>query len=1028
MPEFTLENTIFTLTSQYDSKGIDDAIKDLDKLDDKVDQVFNTIIKQQLAKTGQVAKSELDKISKEVADSFKNQGKEFTEFYTNLQKQGLKITEQEAKAVFDKVNTGIKNTLDRQKALQDKANADKKRAFFEEATNYKAHADKLAAIDKDFAATRKKLLSSGLKLTDKEILDTFNNIKSVQQAQQNELARAANQNTGLFGQIKNAAGNQLQSLGIDPTKLRAVGVAGAAALAPLAAAYGAFKLSGFAEQQELVIAKFETLSGNRGLAIQLAGDLDELANKTGISGERLEDAAAALLKFNVTASEIPNRLKELSGIAAATGTSLEALSEKFGLITQRGFATTKDLKSFEREGLPIYESLSAATGKTVAELRKLKQVSDEDVTKAFQEMTKEGSKFSIALNKQASTLSGLKNRLKETFGNLLEDIGSPFLVYIENGLKNILDILDKVTPAIKFISNLIGGTFSTISQEFRSGFAVIRTTFSGDLELIFKDVERLVGKNLFNEFSFGGKFQNEGIKLRTEIGEIILANKKIDREISELETKILITSDRITKNLLENQIKRLEATKKNPTITAANKITSLSLGADKDTDIKIDNEIDTTAQADALKKLKENRTKLIDEINKTNKELAERVNEISIKGLFDENAIKDQAAVFDIIKKLADEFDNRTKQVGELNKKISDFNKNRGKLDPILLPLGIEVNYGEIGKEIQDALVRIPNLLNVPQIDILKTNITTPKSNLPNELIEQRRLSLLAEQELAKENKELEDQLAEQRKARITELRDITIDNAKEAADILIQLEIDKADAAIEAQKRRIDEVNKLAALGNAEQLQAEEDKLNELNARKEKFVERQRALAAIEIAATNAVTIANLAASIAKDSFTSNPIIAVLNAVALAATIAATIAGIKAQLQANSFSEGKNRVQGEGTRKSDSIFARLSVDEGVLDAETNEKMDFADNKTKLRRYTLGKQLEQYNYTMPKYKLSEPFIQYAMGTPSLENKIDKTNKLLGQLVDKRETNTIHVTASLDKNIRDAMFMRKAIDI
>ena len=1028
MPEFTLENTIFTLTSQYDGKGIDDAIKDLDKLDDKVDQVFNTIIKQQLAKTGQVAKSELDKISKEVADSFKNQGKEFTEFYTNLQKQGLKITEQEAKAVFDKVNTGIKNTLDRQKALQDKANADKKRAFFEEATNYKAHADKLAAIDKDFAATRKKLLASGLKLTDKEILDTFNNIKSVQQSQQNELARAVNQNTGLFGQIKNAAGNQLQSLGIDPTKLRAVGVAGAAALAPLAAAYGAFKLSEFAEQQELVISKFETLSGNRGLAIQLAGDLDELANKTGISGERLEDAASALLKFNVPASEIPKRLKELSGIAAATGTSLEALADKFGLITQRGFATTRDLKSFEREGLPIYESLSAATGKTVAELRKLKQVSDEDVTKAFQEMTKEGSKFSIALDKQASTLSGLKNRLKETFGNLLEDIGSPFLTFSKNILEGAISILDGITPYLKRFASNVGGVLSVLSEEFKNGFAGIRTEISGDLTTTFKQIENSVGKETFDKFKFGGEFQEEGVKLRSEISRIILENNKLDKSISFFKAREEIVKTRKELEDLRKTQANLSSQKIDVVRFASNKIQDVISTEQKQNASQQDIEINIDTQADALKKLKENRTKLIEEVNKTNKELAERVNEISIKGLVDENAVKDQAAVFDLIKKLTDEFDNRTKQVDELNKKIGDFNKNRGKLDPILLPLGIEVNYGEIGKDIQEALVKIPNLLNVPQIDILKTNVTTPKSNLPNELIEQRRLSLLSEQQLAKENQELEDQLAEQRKARITELRDITIDNAKEAADILIQLEIDKADAAIDAQKRRIDEVNKLAALGNAEQLQAEEDKLNELNARKEKYVERQRALAAIEIAATNAVTIANLAASIAKDSFTKDPIIAILNAVALAATIGATIAGIKAQLQANSFSEGKNRVQGEGTRKSDSIFARLSVDEGVLDAETNEKMDFADNKTKLRRYTLGKQLEQYNYTMPKYKLSEPFIQYAMGTPSLENKIDKTNKLLGQLVDKRETNTIHVTASLDKNIRDAMFMRKAIDI
>jgi hypothetical protein len=1046
MPEFTLENTIFTLTSEYESKGVDQAIQDLDKLDAKVESVFNSIIKQQLQKTGKVAKDELDKVANEVKESFKKQSNDFTEFYKNLTKNGLAITEAEAKQVFNKINVASKNAIDKQQQLQKQANEDKKKLFLDEATNYKAHADKLAAIDKDFAATRKKLISSGLKLSDREILDTFRSIKSIQQSQQNEIAQAANANSGVFGQIKNAAAGQLQNLGIDTTKLAALGTTGAAALAPLAAAFAAFKLGEFAEQQELVIAKFETLSGNRGLAIQLAEDLDTLANKTGISGDRLEDAAAALLKFNVPAKEIPNRLKEFAGIAAATGASLEDLANKFGLISSRGFATTRELKQFEREGIPIYENLAIATGKTVEQLRKLKQVSDEDVTKAFQEMTKEGSKFSTALDNQANTLSGLKARLKETFGNLLEDIGTPFLDFTNTVLSGVISLIDKFKPYIVSALNFTSTSIYAFIKDIQNGFAGLRAELTdpftgGVLKKVNEDLIKQFGKEVSDKFD-NGEFAKQGIDLQFKIIEERKKNDEKQKEIEKLNIRIeeLRGKQRITNsiselNSLERYIQRLELqiSKKTGQIQDLSKFaigfvknvldnnnSNVQNNNIKPSDTNTD---DLNAQSNRLKKLIETRDRLKEEFIKLSAETRAQYQKLLLEPLFDPKNIKDQNDVLEKQTTFQNDLNKYAEKLNDLFKKVNEFNKSRGKLDPLVIPIDIQLNTDNILAEYQKAQEEILKALQRDAIPFLQTARPGPSLDEANKRATEEGFSKLGSK---KEQEDEEKKKAEIRKQTLKKDKDLIIENAKSIAEDLLQIEADKIDREISLQEKKIDSLKELAALGNAEQLQAEEDRLNELNNKKEKFVEKQKELAAIEIATSNAVTISNLVASIAKDSFTTTPIVAIANVIALVATIAGTIAAIKSQLSANSFSEGKDRVQGIGTRKSDSIPSMLSVDEGVIDAENNEKMDYADNKTKSRRYLLGKMLEQNR--IPEYQLNKAYVNHVFSTKNIENKIDRSNKLLTQLVEKGGKTRIHVTASIDKNLRDAAFIRKATNL
>ncbi len=122
-----------------------------------------------------------------------------------------------------------------------------------------------------------------------------------------------------------------------------------------------------------------------------------------------------------------------------------------------------------------------------------------------------------------------------------------------------------------------------------------------------------------------------------------------------------------------------------------------------------------------------------------------------------------------------------------------------------------------------------------------------------------------AEQDAADMADELSDralerirQEREERKQAAEELRA----QAFETANVLIAAQIAETEGAISAQEKRVEQAGEIADRGNAEQLQREEERLNELNRKKAAFVRRQQELAAIEIVANSAIAIAKAAAA----------------------------------------------------------------------------------------------------------------------------------------------------------------------
>lgn len=143
-----------------------------------------------------------------------------------------------------------------------------------------------------------------------------------------------------------------------------------------------------------------------------------------------------------------------------------------------------------------------------------------------------------------------------------------------------------------------------------------------------------------------------------------------------------------------------------------------------------------------------------------------------------------------------------------------------------------------------------------------------------------------------KENEE------ERRKAIIKGIEDV-INATKDLTNAVLDAAIQQTDIQINAQQKRIEQAAKIAEKGNAELLQAEEDRLTALNEKRAKFVRAQQALAAIELVANSAVAISKAAA----EGGAAAPFTIAATLIALAAGLVAAKA--QAQSAAGSFAEG---------------------------------------------------------------------------------------------------------------------------
>jgi tape measure domain-containing protein len=253
-----------------------------------------------------------------------------------------------------------------------------------------------------------------------------------------------------------------------------LGAASIAALGVAAAGYG-LKVASENEQAQI---SFETMLGSAEAANAFLADMKKFAATTPFEFPELQKAASSLISVGVDASKVLPIMKNLGDVTSGMGTGSEGVQRATVALQQMSAAgkiTGEDLNQLRDAGVPVFDLLTAATGKSKEELAGMAQAGklgkqEFDQLMAALESGAGLERFSGLMEKQAQSLSGMISTLKDTLGQGLADAVAPALPAIKDALGGLSGSLGE---SLKVIGPMLGQVVGVIAQAFTTLMPVV---------------------------------------------------------------------------------------------------------------------------------------------------------------------------------------------------------------------------------------------------------------------------------------------------------------------------------------------------------------------------------------------------------------------------------------------------------------------------------------------------------------------------------------------------------------------------
>lgn len=173
----------------------------------------------------------------------------------------------------------------------------------------------------------------------------------------------------------------------------------------------------------------------------------------------------------------------------------------------------------------------------------------------------------------------------------------------------------------------------------------------------------------------------------------------------------------------------------------------------------------------------------------------------------------------------------------------------------------------------KDELQRLKDLNNKKKLELLDLEQTIElaglKQNENGQINEAERDAILTK--FSNKRKKLQSEIAEGEEKNTKKIKEETLKQIGYYAQLqqaiinalqkLIAMKIAETDSYISQQEKRVAATKEIADRGNAQVLELEQKRLDDLNKQKEKYVRQQQSLAAVEIVANTAIAVAKAAA-----------------------------------------------------------------------------------------------------------------------------------------------------------------------
>lgn len=240
---------------------------------------------------------------------------------------------------------------------------------------------------------------------------------------------------------------------------------GLAKLGGLFAGLGIAKLTGdllgfglkTAMQNEKASISFTTMLGSAKKAQAFLAQMKDFAAKTPFEFPELQTAASSLISIGIKADKVIPIMQTLGDVTAGMGTGSEGVKRATVALQQMNAAgriTAEDLNQLRDAGIPVFDLLAAATGKSkkaVAELARTGGLGAKELGQLMKalETGKGLERFNGLMDKQSQSLEGIISTLKDTVGQGLADAILPFLPMIKRGIASLTDALPPILNGIK---------------------------------------------------------------------------------------------------------------------------------------------------------------------------------------------------------------------------------------------------------------------------------------------------------------------------------------------------------------------------------------------------------------------------------------------------------------------------------------------------------------------------------------------------------------------------------------------------
>jgi tape measure domain-containing protein len=184
-----------------------------------------------------------------------------------------------------------------------------------------------------------------------------------------------------------------------------------------------------AQMQQAQIG-FTTLLGSAQEAQKMLKDLADFAQSTPFEMTGVEEAAKQMLAMGFTAKEILPDMKAIGDAAAALGLQTDGIQRitlALGQLKTHGVVDAQDMLQLTEAGIPAWDILAKAIGKTVPELQKLVSQGVVPADKAVQALIQGmEQRFPNMLSKMnnsfVSQMGNLKDGLNRTLGEAMKPV------------------------------------------------------------------------------------------------------------------------------------------------------------------------------------------------------------------------------------------------------------------------------------------------------------------------------------------------------------------------------------------------------------------------------------------------------------------------------------------------------------------------------------------------------------------------------------------------------------------------------